>query len=206
MAKTYIAYATKNGLKSEYLEISEGRVILKIMGSNAFGLFKNEVGKHVVQRCPPTENKGRRHTSVVTVSVLDLPPPNNSNFKISPSDIKITWQTGTGPGGQNKNRSNSMVRMRHLPTNIEVCIDGKSPQSNKELALKILTARVKEFQENIDKNKWANKKREQWTGGGRGNKVRTYNFIESRVTDNITGVKSSQIDKIMKGHLELLQK
>ena len=198
----YSRYAAKNSLKTEVLYAEYGKASLLVTGIHASDLFKHEKGKHIVQRYPPTENKGRRHTSIVCVAVLPLPA--TSTFTLNEVDLDIQTKRGSGPGGQHRNKTESCVSIVHKPTGMKVTIDSRDQHANKREAKRILAVRVKEQEEQKSHFKTSNAKREQMDGGGRGNKTRTYNFIDSRVTDHILGTKTSRIDKVMKGQLELL--
>lgn len=173
-------------------------------GGPARKLFCNESGKHVVQRYPPTEHRGRRHTSVVAVAILPIADERESSYILNDTELEITTKRGGGPGGQARNKTESCVRIRHIPTGLTVVIDSRDQAANKKKARQILASRVLEqLQSKLSDNR-SREKREQFDGGGRGNKVRTYNFIESRVTDHRLGTKSTQIQRIMKGDLDLL--
>jgi peptide chain release factor 1 len=176
----------------------------KVLGNKAAKLFKHETGKHVVQRCPPTENKGRRHTSTITVSIL--PILSSSSFTLKEQDIETKTQRGHGPGGQHQNTTDSAVRMVHKPTDTVVFINGRDQHSNKRLARQILEARVAEKIRGRQNRERSENKREQVDGGGRGNKTRTYNFLDSRVVDHILGTRTSKIKQVMKGRFDLLWK
>ena len=204
MLDMYTRYASSNGLKTEILYQEYGKANLMVEGRNAPNLFKHESGKHVVQRCPPTENKGRRHTSMVCVAVLPLVV--ESQFSLRESDIEVQTKRGSGPGGQHKNKTESCVRMVHKPTGVTATIDSRDQHANKKEARRVLESRVRALHENGIHDSISSNKRQQMDGGGRGNKVRTYNFIESRVTDHRLETKTTKIDKIMKGQLELLWK
>lgn len=180
-----------------------GKVGFTVSGKNALDKFRDESGKHVVQRCPPTENKGRRHTSTVAVSVLPIVA--ESDFSLNDKDIETTTQRGHGPGGQHQNKTDSAVRMVHKPTGTTVFINGKDQHSNRREARRILESRIAESQRQAQHNKRAKAKREQIDGGGRGNKIRTYNFINSRAVDHRTGIKTSKLKKVMKGQFDLLK-
>lgn len=198
----YSRYAARNGLKTEVLHKDYGKASLSVMGSNAISLFKHEAGKHVIQRCPPTENKGRRHTSMVCVAVLPVIP--DRDFTLTERDIEIKTKRGSGPGGQHRNKTESCVTIKHKPTGITATVDSRDQHANKRKALQILESRVHALLDGNRQQAVSSRKREQVDGGGRGNKVRTYNFINNRVTDHRLETKTSKIDKVMKGHLDLL--
>lgn len=172
------------------------------MGANASILFKHESGKHIVQRCPPTENKGRRHTSVITVAVL--PIIEEQNYRLQDGDIRIITKRGSGPGGQHRNKTESCVVMTHIPTGITVTIDSRDQHANKKEARRILESRVSIYKASNIHSQLSSTKKNQVDGGSRSNKTRTYNFIDNRVVDHNLGTKTTQIDKIMKGHFELI--
>jgi len=200
----YCKYAVKNGL-GYAIELSDlGHVILRVTGIGCEKAFSNEAGKHVVQRVPDTERNGRRQTSIVSVAVLPLPPVMESGL-IPESEIEVKCQCGGGPGGQNVNKTASTVRMKHKPTGLSVIICNERDQfKNKKLAHRILSARVFEQKNNKAAADYNTTKRQQLGGGNRGDKVRTYNFIESRVVDHRLGTKTSNIKSIMKGELQLI--
>jgi peptide chain release factor 1 len=199
----YIKYASSLHAKIEVLNDSFGHKSIQISGRDIGKAFKYESGKHVVQRNPPTENKGRRHTSIVSVAVLPL-PPEKSVGPLPVVDVKIETTRGCGPGGQNKNKVESAVRARHLPTGIEVFIDGRDQFFNKCMALRILTERV-HCLENEKKQAGYNANRKKvLSDSGRGDKIRTYNFISSRVADHRTGKSTRNIKDVMKGNLGLI--
>jgi len=175
-----------------------------VCGGSARRLFRNEPGKHVVQRYPPTEHRGRRHTSIVAVAVLPITDGRELSGVLKDADLEITTKRGGGPGGQARNKTESCVRIRHIPTGLTVVIDSRDQAANKKKARQILEARVAQQKQEVISSTLAHAKREQFDGGGRGNKVRTYNFIENRVTDHRTGAKSTQIRRVMKGDLDLL--
>ncbi len=148
MFAAYLKYAEHLKLKSELLDASDGHITAKFTGAGVWDAFKNEAGKHVIQRCPPTERSGRRHTSVVAVAVLSLPP--DKGYKPLPEDeLDIKTQNGHGPGGQHQNKTQSAVRMVvHKPTGLQVFINGRDQHGNRAEALRILTARVNEYKLN----------------------------------------------------------
>ncbi len=205
---TYQRYAANLHLKTEVLSEENGHALMKVIGKGVWKAFKNEPGKHVVQRVPPTERSGRRQTSVISVAVLPL-PPEKSLEPLQEKDLETITQTGKQKaGGQNVNKVASAVRMKHKPTGLMVFINGRDQNQNKKEALYILTARVNQLRIDKISSDYDSLRENQMKGGGklggRGDKVRTYNFIESRVVDHRLGVKTRNIKEVMKGNLPLL--
>lgn len=200
----YMKYSESLGFKSEILDSDFGHIVAKVAGNGVGEAFKNEIGKHVVQRIPPTESKGRKQTSIVVVGIL----PIKDDLDIEPlksEDLEVICQRGSGPGGQNKNKTDSAVRMKHMPTGISVFIcNERSQQSNKYEALKILTAKVNEAKFLESNSNYSEIRKNQLGDGGRSDKIRTYNFLESRVVDHRLGTKTGNIKAIMKGEFKLL--
>lgn len=201
----YVRYATRNGCTLESEEWGSGKVTLVFVGQNALGLFARESGKHCVQRVPPTEKRGRRQTSIVTVAVTK-PATDGSAAKLDLAEVRITTKRGSGPGGQHRNKTESCVVARHEPTGITATIDGRDQHSNKRRALQVLAAKLEKEQSSVAQTKSAAEKRLQVGSGGRGEKIRTYNFIDSRAVDHRTGVKTSKVDEVIgRGRFELLR-
>jgi peptide chain release factor 1 len=199
----YVKYALALGLKVELLDSDLGHVTARIAGDGVKEAFAKEAGKHCVQRVPPTEHKGRKQTSYVNVGVLPIRPAKEYQ-PLRPEDLETTCMIGTGPGGQHRQKTASCVRIIHLPTRISAVIDGRDQHTNRRIALEVLTARVNEARlagENADYGKL---RKAQLGDGGRGEKIRTYNFIKSRATDHRTGKKTSNIDAVMRGRFDLL--
>lgn len=165
--------------------------------------FQHEPGKHCVQRIPPTERRGRKQTSMVSVAILPL-PEESSVKRLPDSEVVISYTTGTGPGGQHKNNTASCVRAVHKPTGLTAVIDGRDQHHNKRTALRILAARVQEHRQAKLDGDYGAKRREQHGGGGRGAKVRSWNFMENRIVDHRLGTKTSNVKEVMKGRLDLL--
>lgn len=196
-------YSYSSGLKVDLLDSDHGHVVAKISGNGAGRRFKYETGKHIVQRVPPTENKGRKQTSVVVVAILPLPP--QSSLKVIPQgELDITTQCGHGPGGQHQNKTASAVRMRHIPTGIQVFINGRDQHANRRDALRIITTKVNDYIQNKEKSVYS-QMRKELMDGNRGNKIRTYNLLEHRITDHRTNKKVADVNAILKkGKFELL--
>jgi peptide chain release factor 1 len=199
----YVKWAASKSLSGEILLSTEGHVVAKFAGPNVWDAFKHEGGKHCVQRVPPTESNGRRHTSMVSVAVL--PIPEERTLKPLPeNEIEVTCQTGHGPGGQHQNKTASAVRMVHKPTKLMVFINGKDQHANRREALKILTAKVRSQEHEKVSQAYNDQRKAQLGTGGRGDKIRTYNFIDSRAVDHRTGKKTGNLKGLMKGDLSLL--
>lgn len=196
-------YSRSLGFKDELLRSDFGHFVAKLWGEGVGNAFKNEPGKHCVQRIPPTEANGRKQTSIVVVGVL--PIKDDSRFEpLKEEELETITQNGGGPGGQHQNKTASAVRMRHKPTGVSVFINGRDQHSNKREALKILTAKVNEIRlAEIDAD-YAAIRKAQMGDGGRSSKIRTYNFMESRVVDHRLGTKTGNVKGVMKGEFSLL--
>ncbi len=202
----YSHYANKRKWKVDILSFSPGNsggfkeVIFSVSGSSVYGDLKYESGVHRVQRIPKTETQGRVHTSTVTVVVL--PAVDEMAVKINPADIRVDTFRSSGSGGQHVNTTDSAIRMVHLPTKITVqCQDEKSQHANKEKAMKVLYARLYDLEMQRKKEKESQQRLAQIGTGDRSEKVRTYNFPQSRVTDHRTGFTLYHLDNLMAGDL-----
>ena len=205
----YSHYASSRGWKTEIYSISEGNVggykevVANISGEDVYSRLKYESGVHRVQRVPKTEAQGRIHTSTVTVAVL--PEAEEVDVHVDPNDLKIDVYRSSGKGGQSVNTTDSAVRVTHLPTNtVVVCQDEKSQLKNKSKALKILYSRLKAAEEEKAVKEASEARLAQIGTGDRSERVRTYNFPQSRITDHRIGLTIHQIDEVMKGSLEIL--
>jgi peptide chain release factor 1 len=199
----YVKYAESKGFKSEILHSSEGHMTALIKGKGVGKKFADESGKHCVQRIPPTETKGRKQTSMISVAVLPLREKVETELK--DSDLDIAFVNIGGPGGQHQNKTASAVRMRHKPTGLQVLINGRDQHSNKREALRILAARVEQKLQEDSDSEYNVGRKDQLGDGGRSAKIRTYNFLKSRITDHVTGKKTGNIKKFMKGDIEVLK-
>ncbi len=178
-------------------------IIFEIEGEGAYGTMKYESGVHRVQRVPATESQGRIHTSTATVAVL--PQAEEVDIKIDPNDLRIDVFRSSGPGGQSVNTTDSAVRITHVPTGMVVtCQDEKSQLQNKEKALKILRARLKEAEEEKQMNEQTEKRRLQIGTGDRSERIRTYNYPQGRVTDHRINLTLYKLDEILEGDLDQL--
>lgn len=178
-------------------------VISKISGNKVYSQMKYEKGVHRVQRVPETESQGRVHTSTVTVAVL--PEVEEKELQVKQEDLRIDVCRSSGAGGQHVNTTDSAVRITHLPTKTVVyCQDEKSQHANKDKAFKILYARLYALEEEKRKKEGSEMRLSQIGSGDRSEKVRTYNFPQSRVTDHRISFTSHALDKIMKGEFNIL--
>jgi peptide chain release factor 1 len=210
LLRMYLRYAERNRWKTEVLSESASdlggykEVIVRIEGQGAYSKLKFESGGHRVQRVPETEAQGRIHTSACTVAVL--PEADEiDNVKIDPTEIRIDVYRASGAGGQHVNKTESAVRITHLPTGLVVeCQDDRSQHKNKERAMKILAARIKDKQVQEQQNKEASQRKSLIGSGDRSERIRTYNFPQGRVTDHRINLTLYKIDQIMDGDIEEL--
>ena len=207
--RMYSRYAESRGWKIEPLSTSETgnggfkEVIAMIAGDDVFSRFKYERGVHRVQRVPATESQGRIHTSTVTVAVM--PEAEEVDIAIDPTELRIDVMRAGGPGGQSVNTTDSAVRITHLPTGLVVqCQDEKSQHKNKAKAMKVLRSRLLELEEERAAQERSEARRSQVGTGERSEKIRTYNFPQSRITDHRAGVTLHKLDDALEGNLDEL--
>jgi len=208
--RMYARYAERQGWQVEVISESPGdaggykEIIARIIGQGAYSKLKFESGGHRVQRVPATETQGRIHTSACTVAVL----PEASaigDVVLNLSDLRIDTYRASGAGGQHVNKTDSAVRITHLPTGIVVeCQDSRSQHKNKEKALGVLAARIKDKQRREQQEKEAATRKSLIGSGDRSERIRTYNFPQGRVTDHRIGLTLYKINDIMDGDLSQL--
>jgi peptide chain release factor 1 len=206
--RMYTRYAERKGWQVELISESASElggykeVIARIVGQGAFSRLKFESGGHRVQRVPKTEAQGRIHTSACTVAVL--PEADTiSEVVLNPAELRIDTFRASGAGGQHVNKTESAIRVTHLPTNIVVeCQDSRSQHKNREKALGILAARIRDKQEREQQQKTASTRKLLIGSGDRSERIRTYNFPQGRVTDHRINLTLHKIDRILDGELD----
>jgi peptide chain release factor 1 len=206
--RMYARFAERNRWQVEIVSESPGdaggykEVIARIVGHGAYSRLKFESGGHRVQRVPATETQGRIHTSAATVAVKPE-ADDASDVTINPSEVRVDTFRASGAGGQHVNKTDSAVRLTHLPTGIVVeCQDARSQHKNREQAWRILAARIKDKQAREQQAKEAAERKSLVGSGDRSDRIRTYNFPQGRVTDHRINLTLHKIDAIMDGDLE----
>ena len=209
--RMYCRYADSRGWKVENLSSSESpaggfkEICFLVSGDDVYRSMKYESGTHRVQRVPVTEAAGRIHTSAATVAVL--PEAEEVDVHIDPSDIEISIARASGPGGQGVNTTDSAVQILHKPTGMIVkCADERSQLKNKTKALKVLRSRLLEMKQREEHDKYAQNRRDQIGSGDRSERIRTYNFPQSRLTDHRIGLTLHSLPQIMDGDIGELVK
>lgn len=205
--RMYTMYAESKGWKQEILNANGTElggfkeISFSIEGEGAYSRLKYESGVHRVQRVPETESQGRIHTSTVTVAVLV--EADEVELEINPTDLKIDYFRASGAGGQNINKTESAVRITHLPTNVVVeCQDERSQHKNKDKAMKILRSRLYEAMQEEHDAKIASERRMQVGTGDRSERIRTYNYPQGRLTDHRIGLTIYRLEDILNGNLD----
>ena len=205
--RMYTRYAESKHWKVESLSSNESgtgglkEVTFAVKGKGAFSRLKYEAGVHRVQRVPVTESSGRIHTSAAAVIVL--PEADEVEVEIDPNDLKIDVYRSSGPGGQSVNTTDSAVRIRHIPSGVEVaCQDEKSQLQNKAKAMRILRARLLQVKQEEQQELVAEERRSQVRTADRSERIRTYNFQENRVTDHRIGYTVHRLGEILEGDLD----
>ncbi len=204
--RMYSKYCESQGWKIEMLDASESEaggfslVSFMIKGDGVYSKMKFESGAHRVQRVPKTETQGRVHTS--TATVLVMPEVEDVDVEINPSDLRIDTYRASGAGGQHINKTDSAVRITHIPTGIVASSqDGRSQHDNRDKAMKALRARIYEAVQREQEEKVGAERRTKVGSGDRSEKIRTYNYPQNRVTDHRIGLTIQQLDRIMEGNL-----
>lgn len=204
LLRMYQRYAEINGWKFELMDISESDlggirdVVASVSGRGVFAKLKFESGVHRVQRVPETESQGRIHTSAATVAVL--PEAEEIDVDISPTDLRVDTYRAQGAGGQHVNKTDSAIRITHLPTGIVVqCQDNKSQHKNRAQAMKVLRARMYDAERQKAASERAADRKEQVGSGDRSERIRTYNYPQGRVTDHRINLTLYKLDKVMSG-------
>lgn len=207
LVKMYTRYAEKHSWNVELVSANQTgnggfkELIASISGGHVYSRLKYESGVHRVQRVPITESQGRIHTSAVTVAIL--PEAEEVDIKIDPSELRIDVFRASGPGGQSVNTTDSAVRITHLPTGLVVsCQDEKSQHKNKAKALKVLRSRLLKLKQDEAKQQQDEARKAQVGSGDRSERIRTYNFPQSRVTDHRINLTSYNLENILAGALD----
>jgi len=204
LLRMYQRHAARHGWQTEILEENPSgiggyaQVILSVSGNSVFKSLKYESGVHRVQRVPATENSGRIHTSAATVAVL--PEAGDIDVRVDPKDLRIDTYRAQGAGGQHVNKTDSAVRITHLPTGIVAqCQDDKSQHKNRARAMKVLLARLYEEAQTRQTDARTAERRSQIGSGDRSERIRTYNFPQGRVTDHRIGLTLYKLEKLLEG-------
>ena len=207
LLRMYTRYAERTGWRCEIVSESQSElggykeVVVRISGDNVYGRLRFESGGHRVQRVPATETQGRIHTSACTLAVL-AEPDETVAIKINPADLRIDTYRASGAGGQHINKTDSAVRITHIPTGIVAeCQDGRSQHGNKAQALKVLTARIHEKDRSERAAKDAAERKGLIGSGDRSDRIRTYNFPQGRLTDHRINLTLYKLLSIMEGDL-----
>ena len=199
LAQAYIRLAQRLGWTTRLVDVRPGETHLEIEGSDLQGLY-HEPGGHRIQRVPPTERKGRVHTSTVTVAIID---PQEVCSVIRDSDLRIEWYSGTGAGGQHRNKHQNSCRITHIPTGTVATAQCRSRENSLNEAMTAIKERIDSMMQNKYNTEVASNRRQQVGSGMRGDKIRTYRFQDDVVKDHMTD-KSASVKKVLAGNFDLL--
>ena len=208
--RMYSRYAETQGWRIEVMNANEGEhggfkeVIANVSGDGAYGIFKFESGGHRVQRVPETESQGRIHTSACTVAVLPEVPESQA-IEINPADLRIDTFRASGAGGQHVNKTDSAIRITHIPTGVVVeCQDERSQHKNRAKAMSVLNARLNQMEQDKRAAEEASTRKSLVGSGDRSERIRTYNFPQGRVTDHRINLTLYKLDDVIEGNLGAL--
>ena len=208
--RMYSRYAETQGWRVEVMNANEGEhggfkeVIANVSGNGAYGIFKFESGGHRVQRVPETESQGRIHTSACTVAVLPEVPESQA-IEINPADLRIDTFRASGAGGQHVNKTDSAIRITHIPTGVVVeCQDERSQHKNRAKAMSVLNARLNQMEQDKRAAEEASTRKSLVGSGDRSERIRTYNFPQGRVTDHRINLTLYKLDDVIEGDLGAL--
>jgi peptide chain release factor 1 len=206
--RMYVRFAESRGWKTGVIDVSPSdlggykEVIFSVEGEDVYKTLRYESGGHRVQRVPTTEAQGRIHTSAATVAVLPE-VEEVSEVEIKPEDLRVDLFCASGPGGQKVNKTESAIRLTHLPTGLVVsCQDERSQNRNREKAMRVLAARLLDLQRQQDHDKMASERKTQIGSGDRSERIRTYNFPQNRLTDHRINLTLYSLDQVMQGKLD----
>lgn len=205
--RMYVKYAESQGWKIEVLEAQDSEaggyslISFMIKGEGVYSKLKFESGSHRVQRVPKTETQGRVHTS--TATVLVMPEAEEVDFELNPSDLRIDTYRASGAGGQHINKTDSAVRITHIPTGVVTTSqDGRSQHDNRDKAMRAMRTKLYEMKLREQEEAIGSERRSKIGTGDRSEKIRTYNYPQNRVTDHRIGLTIQQLDRIMEGKLD----
>ncbi len=206
LLRMYTLYANANDFTVEITDIEENgiggvkNVTFMVKGEGAYSKFKYESGVHRVQRVPETESQGRIHTSTATVAVL--PEATTVDFQIDEKDLRIDVYRASGAGGQHINKTESAIRITHIPTNMVVtCQDGRSQLANREKAMTVLVSKLAHYYQSLEDEKYASERHSQIGTGDRSERIRTYNYPQGRVTDHRINRTEYNLTKFVDGEI-----
>ncbi|NDE35464.1 MAG: peptide chain release factor 1, partial [Gammaproteobacteria bacterium] len=205
--RMYLRYAEQKGWKAEVMSESDGEqggykeIIVRISGQDVYSQLKFEAGAHRVQRVPETEAQGRIHTSACTVAVL--PEVEDVEFEINPADLRVDTYRASGAGGQHVNKTESAIRITHIPTGVVVeCQDERSQHKNRARAMSLLQSRILSAEQDKQSAEIAASRKLQVGSGDRSERIRTYNFPQGRLTDHRINLTLYKLEGILEGDLD----